>query len=101
MTFTKKASLLWILGTILGLSLLALSIKLHGFYVLVKTPRRGWSGIVHSADPVLGLIPIPGARGARTFHDRKKLKTRFDQYGFRIPYDAPQTPEISEMPRPI
>jgi hypothetical protein len=55
------------------------------FYAYVKASGRGWSGVTHRADPVLGLAPIPGAQGAHVFPVGPGIPMRYDADGYRVP----------------
>jgi hypothetical protein len=58
------------------------------FYEYAKTKQRGWSGITHQSDPVLGFAPIPGASGSHVFPIGPDIPMQYDDSGFRVPVPA-------------
>ena len=58
-----------------------------GLYRHMKSPEgRGWEGVVHQSDPMLGFRPVPLAEGFEILPDGKKvMKVIFDDNGCRIP----------------
>ena len=46
--------------------------------------NRGWIGVVHQADTLLGFKPIPNSRGFHTFPVGEDIPMAYDQNGFRV-----------------
>lgn len=67
-------------------------------YREVTAGTRGWKGEVHTADPRLGVAPVPGARGAEVLPIGDDVPMRFDEHGFRavVGSTAPEP-----RPRPL
>src|SRR5438477_520125 len=73
-----------------GVSLVS---RTRGLYSEVKSGWRGWTGHVHGSDPELGLKLVPNGRGAETFAIGPDVPSRVDARGFRVPLDAPESPQ--------
>jgi hypothetical protein len=59
------------------------SIELYNYITAEK--KRGWKGLLHQADDILGYIPIPNAKGFQTFPVGDDKPMAYDKNGFRIP----------------
>lgn len=66
-------------------------VRTIGLYDYVKSDGPGWRGHVLTADPELGLAPVPGATGAQILPLGPELPVRFDDNGFRVPVDDRDT----------
>ena len=83
------ASLAWV-GTAVARS--------RTLYREVTTGTRGWKGEVHTADPLLGVAPVPGARGAEVLPLGDDVPMRFDEHGFRAVVGSR---DLDGPPRPL
>jgi len=61
----------------------------YKLYSLIKSPEgRGWEGIVHEADPLLGYRPVPLAQGFEVLPDGKNvMRVVFNENGCRVPHE--------------
>jgi len=75
--------------------LVILTIKSYSIYQFAKSRQDGVRGRIFRFDPDLGLATIPGSRGAQLFPIGPEIPHHFDENGFRIPADAPETAEIT------
>lgn len=73
-----------------------------GLYRHIKSPEgRGWEGVVHKSDPMLGFRPVPLSEGFEILPDGKKvMKVVFDDNGCRIPWKGYGTSQAEKEKKP-
>jgi hypothetical protein len=85
--FSVITAFLVALAVLAGYMAVSVGGRSIGLYRHMKSPEgRGWEGIVHRADPLLGFSPVPLSEGFEVLPDGKKvMKVLFDERGCRIP----------------
>ncbi|MFA6636411.1 MAG: hypothetical protein WCV56_04830 [Candidatus Omnitrophota bacterium] len=86
--FSLITAFIVIMSVIAGYLLISVGGRTYRLYRHIKSPEgRGWEGIVHEADAMLGFRPVPMAEGFEILPDGKTvMKVMFDEKGCRIPY---------------
>jgi hypothetical protein len=92
LTIRKKVAFSLVVTAALGLLLYIgfLGFRTIRLYRFIKDSQRGWHGRTLAADPVLGYAPIPGATGVALVPMGPGLPVRFDDHGFRVPFEEPK-----------